>query len=90
MSDPIEVRPGFSEMLSRIESNGVRLMLVEDASRLARSVLVSELAIVVMAQCGVRITSMLEQNAVSANDDTGAPKLTQDFFFWAQQGTVPS
>lgn len=34
-SDPIETRPGFAALLNRIEGNGVRVVLVEDASRFA-------------------------------------------------------
>jgi DNA invertase Pin-like site-specific DNA recombinase len=37
-ADPIESRPGFAAMLERIEGNGVRVVIVEDASRFARSV----------------------------------------------------
>lgn len=54
-TDPIETRPGFSALLDRIEANGVRTVLVEDASRLARSVLVQELAIVTLKARGVRV-----------------------------------
>jgi hypothetical protein len=32
-ADPIESRPGFAALLNRIEGNGVRVVLVEDASR---------------------------------------------------------
>src|SRR5215210_9467133 len=35
-ADPINERPGFVAMLDRIEGNGVRLVLVENASRFAR------------------------------------------------------
>src|SRR5215210_4059148 len=35
-ADPIETRPGFSALLDRIEGNGVRTVVVEDASRFAR------------------------------------------------------
>ena len=35
-ADPIQTRIGFAAMLDRIEGNGVRLVLVEDASRFAR------------------------------------------------------
>jgi len=35
-ADPIEVRPGFSALLDRIEGNGVLTVVVEDASRFAR------------------------------------------------------
>src|SRR5262245_19395480 len=34
-ADPIEVRPGFSALLDRIEGNGVCTVIVEDASRFA-------------------------------------------------------
>jgi Resolvase, N terminal domain len=35
-ADPIEIRPGFAALLDRIEGNGVRTVIVEDASRFAR------------------------------------------------------
>jgi DNA invertase Pin-like site-specific DNA recombinase len=41
-TDPIETRPGFSALLDRIEGNGVRTVLVEDASRFARQLIVQE------------------------------------------------
>ncbi len=34
--DPIETRPGVAALLDRIEGNGVRTVIVEDASRFAR------------------------------------------------------
>jgi hypothetical protein len=34
-ADPIEVRPGFSALLDRIEGNGVHTVIIEDASRFA-------------------------------------------------------
>ena len=36
-ADPIETRAGFASLLDRIEGNGVRTVIVEDASRFARS-----------------------------------------------------
>ena len=39
-ADPIETRPGFSTLLDRIEGNGMRTVLVEDASRFARQLTV--------------------------------------------------
>ena len=35
-ADPIETRAGFAALLDRIEGNGVRTVIVEDASRFAR------------------------------------------------------
>lgn len=40
-------RPGLAALLDRIESNGIRIVLIENASRLARDLLVSE---VILAQ----------------------------------------
>lgn len=39
-ADPIDTRPGFADLLNRIEGNGVRMILVEDASRFARDLTV--------------------------------------------------
>jgi DNA invertase Pin-like site-specific DNA recombinase len=82
-TDPIETRPGFSDMLSRIEGNGVRLVVVEDASRLARSVLASELAIVVMAQRGVRIVTASGED-LTATDDPARVMMRQIAAAFAQ------
>jgi DNA invertase Pin-like site-specific DNA recombinase len=41
-ADPIEDRPGFLAMLSRIADNGVRCILVETANRFARDLIVQE------------------------------------------------
>ena len=41
-ADPIETRPGFAAMLERIESNGVRTIIVETANRFARDLMVQE------------------------------------------------
>jgi DNA invertase Pin-like site-specific DNA recombinase len=82
-ADPIEARPGFSEMLLRIEDNDVRLVLVEDASRLARSVLVSELAILVMAQRGVKIITASGED-LTATDDPARVMMRQVAAAFAQ------
>jgi DNA invertase Pin-like site-specific DNA recombinase len=41
-ADPIEARPGFIDMLTRISGNGVRCVLVETANRFARDLIVQE------------------------------------------------
>ncbi|CAN7468813.1 recombinase family protein [Mesorhizobium sp. LjNodule214] len=41
-ADPVTARPGFSAMLERLLSNGVRTILVETASRFARDLVVQE------------------------------------------------
>ena len=54
-ADPIETRPGFAAMLERIKADGVRVVLVEDASRFARSVIAQELGVLAMQARGVRV-----------------------------------
>ncbi len=54
-TDAIEARPGFAALLDRIEGNGVRTVLVEDASRFARHVLTQELGLIALQQRGVKV-----------------------------------
>jgi DNA invertase Pin-like site-specific DNA recombinase len=54
-ADPIETRPGFSALRDRIEGNGVRVVLIEDATRFARDLIAQELGIVVLVSRGVRV-----------------------------------
>jgi DNA invertase Pin-like site-specific DNA recombinase len=54
-ADPIESRPGFAALLNRIEGNGVRVVLVEDASRFARDLMAQELGIGVLIKLGMRV-----------------------------------
>jgi DNA invertase Pin-like site-specific DNA recombinase len=54
-TDPIETRPGFAALLDRIDDNGVRVVLVEDASRFARDLVAQELGILLLIKRGVRL-----------------------------------
>jgi DNA invertase Pin-like site-specific DNA recombinase len=54
-ADPIETRPGFAALLDRIEGNGVRTVLVEDASRFARDLVTQELGLLALIGRGVRV-----------------------------------
>jgi DNA invertase Pin-like site-specific DNA recombinase len=54
-ADPIEVRPGFSALLDRIEGNGVRTVVVEDASRFARDLVAQELGVLLLIKRDVRV-----------------------------------
>ena len=69
-ADPVESRPGFAAMLDRIEGNGVRVVLIEDASRFARSILAQELGVVVMQTRGVRVLTA-NGDDLTADDDAG-------------------
>jgi DNA invertase Pin-like site-specific DNA recombinase len=66
--DPIETRPGFGQLLDRIEGNGVRVVLIEDASRFARQLLTQELGIVTMITRGVRVFAA-NGDELTATDD---------------------
>src|SRR5580704_11876477 len=54
-ADPIETRPGFAALLDRVEGNGVRTVIVEDASRFARDLVAQELGIIALIRRGVRV-----------------------------------
>jgi DNA invertase Pin-like site-specific DNA recombinase len=67
-ADPIETRPGFSALLDRIEANGVRVVLIEDATRFARDLIAQELGIVVLVSRGVRIITANGDDLTDTSD----------------------
>src|SRR3954470_12806641 len=67
--DDIGDRPGFSAMLDRIEANGVRTVIVEDASRFARKVLTQELGIVALQTRGLTVWSAGGEMNLTETDD---------------------
>jgi DNA invertase Pin-like site-specific DNA recombinase len=48
-------RPGLAALIDRIESNGVRVVLVENASRLARDLMVSEVILAQLRDAGCTV-----------------------------------
>lgn len=66
-ADPIESRAGFAALLDRIEGNGVRTVVVEDASRFARELMTQELGILALINRGVRV---LTANGDDLTDST--------------------
>ena len=67
-ADPIESRPGFSALLARIEIIGVRTVVVEDASRFARQLVVQETGLVVLYARGVRVLTASGENLTASDD----------------------
>jgi DNA invertase Pin-like site-specific DNA recombinase len=67
-ADPIEGREGFLRLLDRIEANGVRVVIVEDASRFARELVVQELGIALLARRGVRLLTASGDNLTDSED----------------------
>jgi DNA invertase Pin-like site-specific DNA recombinase len=66
--DDIETRPGFAAMLAKIENNGARVVLVEDASRFARTVLAQELGVLVMKARRVRVLTASGEDLTESDD----------------------
>ncbi len=67
-ADPIETRRGFAELLDRIEDNGVRTVIVEDASRFARELMTQELGILALIQRGVRVLTANGDDLTDSSD----------------------
>jgi DNA invertase Pin-like site-specific DNA recombinase len=68
-ADPIDVRPGFSALLDRLENNGVRTVVVEDASRFARDLIAQELGLLLLIKRDVRVITATGDDLT----DTGDP-----------------
>lgn len=68
-ADPIDVRPGFLALLERIASNGVRTVLVEDASRFARTLMTQEAGIATLAGLGVRVLTTRGDDLTESDDE---------------------
>jgi DNA invertase Pin-like site-specific DNA recombinase len=68
-ADPIDTRPGFRALLERIVSNGVRTVIVEDASRFTRTLMVQEAGIATLAGLGVRVLTSRGDDLTDSDDE---------------------
>jgi DNA invertase Pin-like site-specific DNA recombinase len=66
--DAIEARPGFAALLDRIEGNGVRTVIVEDASRFARELVTQELGVIALIKRGVTVMTASGENLTETDD----------------------
>lgn len=62
-------RPGLAALLDRLESNGVRIVIVERADRLARDLMVQEVILGQFTKIGARILTADGVDLTSADDD---------------------
>ena len=62
-------RPGLAALIDRLESNGVRTVIVERADRLARDLMVQEVILSQFAKLGARIVTADGVDLTSADDD---------------------
>ena len=67
-ADAIQDRPGFAALLDRIESNGVRTVVVEDASRFARDLLTQELGLVFLISRRVKVFASNGEELTATDD----------------------
>jgi DNA invertase Pin-like site-specific DNA recombinase len=67
-ADPIETRPGFAALLDRIEANGCRTVIVEDASRFARELVTQELGIIALIKRGVKVFTANGDDLTDSSD----------------------
>lgn len=65
----LDGRDGLSDLLARIRSNGVRVVLVERADRLARDLIVGELLLNQFRDLGVRVVAADSGTELTAGDD---------------------
>ncbi len=67
-ADPIETRDGFAALLEHCAAEGVATVLVEDASRFARSMVAQELGVMLLAKRGVRLITASGQELSDDSD----------------------
>lgn len=65
----LAARPGLAALLDRLESNGVRTVLVERADRLARDLMVQEVIVAQFARAQARILTADGVDLTSEGDD---------------------
>lgn len=71
----LEDREGLAALLDRLESNGVRLVLVEKADRLARDLMVSEVILGQFRDLGVKVVAAESGTDLTVSDDDPTRKL---------------
>jgi DNA invertase Pin-like site-specific DNA recombinase len=62
-------RPGLAALLDRLESNGVRVVLVERADRLARDLMVNEVIVDQFTRAGARVLTADGADLTTADGD---------------------
>jgi len=71
----LENRPGLAALLDRVESNGVRLVLIERADRLARDLMIGEVILGQFRELGVQVIGADSGTELTVGDDDPTRKL---------------
>ena len=67
-ADPIETRAGFAALLEHAQAVEIAVVIVEDASRFARSMIAQELGVMLLARRGVRLVTASGQELSDDSD----------------------
>ena len=68
-ADPLDQREGFVQLLAHAKAHGVGVVLVETASRFARSLMVQELGLQAMRREGITLVAVDSPETFAATDD---------------------
>jgi DNA invertase Pin-like site-specific DNA recombinase len=71
----LDNRPGLAALLDRVESNGVKIVLVENATRLARDLMVGEVILQQLTNAGCRVIAADSGTDLSAASDDPTRRL---------------
>lgn len=71
----LDNRPGLAALLDRIESNGVRVVLVENATRLARDLLIGEVILQQLTSAGCKVIAADSGTNLTADSDDPTRRL---------------
>ena len=91
-ADPIETRPGFAALLDRLETNGVKTVVVEDASRFARDFVTQELGLLALIQRSVRVLTSNGDDLTEPSDPSRVMmrQIAGSFAQYRRRGWWPS
>jgi DNA invertase Pin-like site-specific DNA recombinase len=67
--DPIATRQGFGALLEKLASNGVRTVIIEDASRFARDLITQETGIAALQTLGVTVLASNGDDLTASDDE---------------------
>jgi DNA invertase Pin-like site-specific DNA recombinase len=71
----LDNRPGLAALLDRVENNGVKVVLVENATRLARDLMISEVILQQLTNAGCKVIAADSGTDLSADSDDPTRRL---------------
>jgi DNA invertase Pin-like site-specific DNA recombinase len=71
----LDNRPGLAALFDRVESNGVKIVLVENATRLARDLMVGEVILQQLTNAGCKVVAADSGTDLSADSDDPTRRL---------------